>query len=338
MIVTNKEKIDLAPAVWLLEDDYDYNDDPYTISATTLIQPLKPLVMAAQNTLAPTDGEVLQKSVDVIDMIGSRMGSALHDSLEQVWRKIDKVQAAMRLLGYPDHVISNIRINPKKGDELVNPNIIPVYIENRSSRRHNIWTISGKYDLVINGQVEDYKSGSVWGYIFDSNRKNYILQLSIYKWLNPSIITDDKGKIHYMFTDWSKTKAKQDKGYPQTRIITKEYVLLSLDDTERFVREKLADIERLIAVDQDALPSCTPEDLWQKDSVWKYYKNPLKKARSTANFDEEGPAYTRWQDDGEQGEVVHHPGEVVRCRYCNMSPICNQAAGYVQSGLLQLED
>ena len=39
--VTNNTNLPLSIAVWLACDDYDYNNDPYTISATTLLKPLK---------------------------------------------------------------------------------------------------------------------------------------------------------------------------------------------------------------------------------------------------------------------------------------------------------
>lgn len=336
MKITNKSKIDLACALWLVQDDYDYNSDPYTISATTLLNPIKPIIMGAQRAVQ-VSSDAQEHSIDVVDIMGSRIGSALHDSLESTWRNPAKVRQGMALLGYPDDVLERVVINPSDALLEEDPDMLAVYIENRSHKKLGKWTISGKYDLIIDGQVEDYKSGSVYGYIFDSNRVQYIWQESIYRWLNPDKITNNKGKIHYIFTDWSKSKSKQDKKYPQTRIITKEYTLKSIEETEAFIQNKLNLLEQHITSNQDQLPSCTPTELWQKDSVWKYYKNPQNKARSTANFKNDGEAYSRWQDDGEIGEVVHHPGEVVRCKYCQSCPTCNQAKGYIQSGLLTLD-
>lgn len=329
--VTNKLKIAIAPAVWLLEDFYDYNDDPYTISATGLLNPIRPIILSAQ---AKAEDE---HKIDVVDMMGSRIGSALHDSLEDCWKDPQRVKASLKKLRIPQHVIDNIRINPNELDVKTNSKIIPVYIENRASRKLGKWTITGKYDLVIEGEVQDYKSGSVWGYIFDSNRADYIMQGSIYRWLNPEKILMNTVTIHYIFTDWSKVKSLQDKKYPQTRIMSQQYTLHSPEFVENFITTKLGKLETLIAAPQKDLPLCTPEELWQKDAKWKYYKNPNKTDRSTANFDDAASANTRWANDGAVGVVKEFPGEVVRCKYCSSIEICTQAQEYIKTGLIKFE-
>ena len=59
--------------------------------------------------------------------------------------------------------------------------------------------VSGKYDLVLDGQLSDYKSTSVWTYIYGSKVEDYIKQGSIYKWLSPDKITSDYININYIF-------------------------------------------------------------------------------------------------------------------------------------------
>jgi hypothetical protein len=330
--ITNKARLEIAPALWLLEDFYDYNPDPHVISATGLLSPVRPIILASQ---AANDDH---HSMDVLDLVGSRMGSALHDSLEDCWKDVNRVRAGLKQLKIPQKVIDRVRINPNKLDLVTNPLLIPIYIENRASKKLGKWTISGKYDLVFDGEVQDYKSCSAWAYVFDSNSADYILQGSIYRWLNPDKITKDTVRIHYIFTDWSKSKALQDKkSYPQTRILSREYRLKPMDWIESFMRNKLDTLESLLHAKQKDLPLCTPEELWQKDTKYKYYKNPNNTARSTANFDVEQHAQTRWADDGGVGKVITVPGEVVRCKYCNSMEVCEQAAGYIKSGLIKFE-
>ena len=333
-VITNKAKISLAPAVWLLEDDYDYNADPYTISATTLLKPIRPIILNAQAMLTAGDSE---HEIDLVDMIAARMGQALHDSLEHAWKKPKHLEKALELLKIPKSVRKNIIINPTKSDFEQRTDVIAIYIENRSSRKLGKWTVTGKYDLVMDGQVEDYKSTSVWGYIFDSNTEDYAMQGSIYRWLNQDKITKEKISIHYIFTDWSKVKAKQDPKYPQTRLLTKEIPLKNVHWVEDWMRQKLNKIEALIDADQSDLPLCTPEELWQKEAKWKYYKNPANITRATKNFDNERDAQALYMDHGSVGKIVHIPGEVVRCKYCSSIEKCEQAAGYIKSGLIKFD-
>jgi hypothetical protein len=328
MNITNEHNISLALAVWLAADNYDHNPDPYVISATTLIQPLKALVLVSQNA-------GIQRALDISSLIPSRMGTALHDSLEAAWKDENALNIAFETLGL-SKVRDRVYINPADDADLP-ADAIRIYLENRSARKIGKWTITGKYDLVMDGKLADYKSTSVWTYIFGSNDSKYAEQGSIYKWLNPTKITEDKMDIHFIFTDWSGVKAKEDPKYPQIKVLTKEFFLDPPEVTESKITDKLAQLEQYMGCeDQGEIPACTPEDLWQKDPVWKYYKNPNSTARSTKNFDNEGDAIQRLNEDGGVGKIVHYPGEVVRCRYCNACDICDQAQGYLAQGILKL--
>jgi len=61
------------------------------------------------------------------------------------------------------------------------------------------------------------------------------------------------------------------------------------------------------------------------DPVWKYYKDPTKKQRSTKNFDNEYEANKKLAEDGFVGEVVKVMGTPKACNYCSARSICNQA-------------
>lgn len=113
--------------------------------------------------------------------------------------------------------------------------------------------------------------------------------------------------------------------------------LLTIPETERFILDKLMDIETQGALtDQGLMRRCSPKELWQSDPVWKYYKNPKNKNRSTKNFDNKNDAYARLSEDGSVGVVVEVPGEVKYCPYCPAIGACEQADQMVQSGLLKI--
>lgn len=326
MKYTNDHNIDLALAVWLLYDDYDYSSNPKTISATTLLQPLRSIILSIQHEV--------DASVDISKLIASRMGSALHESLEVKW-KAPGLKEKLEALGLKG-IANRIIVNPDPEELDNNPDLIPVYVENRTIRTVGDWSVTGKYDIVMAGQPQDYKSTSVWAWVFNSNEEQYKMQGSIYKWLNPTIITADTMKIHYMFTDWSKSLALQNKNYPQLRMLSKEYPLLGEADTDYYIKTKLNEIDRLIDAEQDELPRCTPKELWQSEAKWKYFKNP-NATKATKNFDTEEAALERFNSDNGVGKVIEVPGEIKRCKYCNALSVCEQGQDYISEGLVNLD-
>ena len=323
---TNKHDVSLALAVFLMYDKYDYDDRSESVSATGLIRPLRQLVLSQQN-------KELMKTVDISDLVASRMGSAIHDGCEEAWKDPANIAKALKVLGASDTAIASIRVNP----EVINEGEVPVYVEQRAEKEIDGMVVTGKYDLVMDGTLNDYKSTSVWTYIYDSNADSYTKQGSIYKWLNPDKITSDYININYIFTDWSAAKAKQDpKQYPQQRVLTKPYPLWSNSETEHWIQNKLAAYSRLADTPQSGLPECSDEELWASKTVYKYYKNPSAMTRATKNFPTMDEALSRKSSDGDVGTVVTVPGEVKACRYCPVVGICEQAERMLQDGRLNL--
>ncbi len=321
---TNKDNVSLPLAVWLMHDDYDYDTRDNVISATALLKPIRALVLIDQH-------KGLDKSVDIMSLVSARMGSAIHAIAEKAWTNranISKALQALQVSNLDDKLV----INPDK----VKEGEIPIYVEQRHEKEIDDYIISGKYDLIVDGTVSDYKSTSVWSYIFDSNALKYTQQASIYKWLVPDRITDNSVHIQYIFTDWSASQAMRDSSYPQTRVLTKEYPIWSTEQTKFFISEKIKLLKQYKDSPQEDLPECTKEELWESETKYKYYKNPAKMARATKNFDTLNEANVRLANDGGVGTVVTVPGEVKACRYCEVSDVCKQAQNLIQQGRLVL--
>ena len=326
---TNKYNISLALTAFLMYDDYDHDSRPNAISATTLLKPIRQLVLIQQN-------KQLKKTVDISEFAASSMGSAIHDRCERAWTNLDNIAEALKALGASDEAISTIKINPIK----VNEGDIPVYVEQRTEKELLGFIIPGKFDLVLDGTLNDFKSTSVWGYIFDSNAENYTIQGSIYRWLNPDKVTNpDYININFIFTDWSKMRARQDsRGYPQQRVLTKKYPLWSMSATEDWIKHKLKIYTEHIELSQDKLPKCTDKELWAGETVHKYYKNPANITRATKNFKEHEyqEALDRKASDNDVGIIKTVKGEIKACLYCPVVEICDQAKELVQTGRLTL--
>jgi hypothetical protein len=322
-VITNTSDISLALAVWLLHDEYDYIDKPNYISATSLMKPLRHIV------LAPRVDKAAQPP-DVEEFIARAMGHSIHDAIERAWTKGHS--RALKLLGYPNSLIERIKVNPTDEEVRGSNSIIPIYLEQRAFREFKGFTIGGKFDLVTDGIVQDAKSTSAFTWVKGGKDDDYRLQMSLYRWIDAAQplpkITEDYGRINFIFTDWQKVQARTNPKYPQKRVEHKEIPLLSLKETETWVENKLALIQRHKDTPEAHLPECSDEELWRSDPVHKYYADPAKTSgRSTRNFDSLVEARTFQAEKG-KGTVITVPGEPKRCAYCEAFSVCTQKDRY----------
>jgi hypothetical protein len=318
-VITNTSDISLALAVWLLHDEYDYQNMPNYISATSLMKPLRHIV------LGPRVDRVSQPA-DVADFIPSVLGSSLHDSIEKAW--IKGYAKSLKMLGYPDSLIEQVRINPPDSVARDNPDITPIYLEQRMFREFKGFNIGGKFDMVTDGIIQDTKSTSAFTWVYGGRDDAYQLQMSIYRWLDAAQplpkITADYGQINFIFTDWQKFSAKTNPKYPQKRVESKQIPLMSLADTEAWIFSKLSQIQKYKNTPEPLVPECSEEDLWRSDPVFKYFSDPSKTSgRSTKNFDTLNEAHAFKAEKG-KGVVITAPSIPKRCGYCDAFSICSQ--------------
>lgn len=322
MKITNLSNVPLALAVWLAHDEYDYVLDNGYISATRLMKPLRHIILPSRVPLE-------ERQADIADFIATTLGHSLHDSIEKAWTNGHKL--ALKKLGYPQAAIDAVLINPTPEQLKANPNCIPVYLEQRGVREIKVngvvYKIGGKFDMVLEGLVQDFKSTTAYSWTTGTKDDDYRLQMSIYRWIHPDKITEDFGRINFIFTDWVKFMARSNPNYPQSRLEYKDIDLMSMDETEQWIHNKLAAIQRYSNVVEKDLPYCTNEELWLSDPRYKYFSDPLKAqvpgARSTKNFDTLAEANAFMSEKG-KGTVVTVPGEAKRCGYCDSYDICTQ--------------
>lgn len=324
---TNQFNIPLSVCVWLATDHYDHDARNNHISVTALLKSDRQIVLATR--IPPKDS-----IPDVSGLVASRMGTAIHDHIEIAWTQ--NYKSALKNLGYPQRVIDRIRVNPEK-DEL-GPDVIPVYLERRSEKEIDGYIISGKFDFVGEGRVEDFKSTGVYSYINKTKDEDYIMQGSIYRWLNQDIITQDTMAIQFIFTNWNAMEAARgrDNGYPQNKTMEYKLQLKSIAETEAWIKAKLHSIKTYLTAADENIPLCNEKQLWRKETVFKYYKNPAKMTKSTKNFKEVAEARIRLITDGNVGVVVEKPGEVVACKYCDAYDICQQKDTLIANGELKI--
>lgn len=324
--LSNVYQLPLSMALFLADDNYDgRSPDPYNISVTTLLKSTRQIVL----------GKRLPDNLmmDISENISSRLGQAYHKAVEDAW--LNKPQETMKKLGYPSRVIKNIKVNPTAEDFKDNPDLLAVYVEQRTEKKVGKWTITGQFDFIVLGVLEDIKSTSVYGYLNQSNTDKFIKQGSLYKWLNPTLVTEDYMLINYIFTDWSGGRARTDKSYPSLKMMPQKLKLKSATEMDKFVKNKLKEVEKNIDKPEADLPYCSDEDLWRSPTVYKYYAKP-DSTRSSKNFDSlyEAQSYAVTKSTG---RIEIHKGEVKACKYCAAYTICSQKDEYLASGELKLK-
>lgn len=321
--ITNNSNIPLALAVWLVNDDYDYIQGVENyISATKLMKPTKQIILASR---IPQE----EQTTDVEDFISRAMGHSFHDSIEHAWK--NKYKQNLKKLGYSDHVINGVLINPTPEQLMTTENPIPVYLEYRSIRAINGYSIGGKLDTCIEGILHDYKSTSAYAWLKGTRDEDFVKQGSIYRWLNPEIVTHDFIRICFIFTDWQRAMANSNPAYPQKKLLFKDIPLWSLEKTEEYIKGRLTEITSSIHKDEKDIPECTDEELWRSEPVYKYYANVNNlTGRATKNFDNPNEAKQYQISKGGVGTIITVPGLVKRCGYCDAFQICQQARRYIE--------
>ena len=321
----NGHNLDLSVALWLATDDYAHNSE--VISVTKLIKSVRQIVLASR---VPEE----ERTVDVVNLLASRMGTAIHDSIEKSW--VHSYKKSLAALGYSKQIIESVMINPSQEDLDNNPDKIPVYTERRTQKDIGGYTLSGEYDFCAEGRVEDFKSTSTYVYMKGVKDEEYRLQGSMYRWLDPETITQDEMAIQFVFTDWKRSEAARNPDYPSTPVKAYQIPLLSYEETEQWIKDKLAQVSANMDTPEPELPRCTTKDLWQDATVYKYYADPVSATlgkKSTKNFTSSQAAHEHMGNKG-KGIVIDVPGKVKACNYCEGFSACTQKDEYIRAGLL----
>ena len=134
--------------------------------------------------------------------------------------------------------------------------------------------ISGKFDRIKDKKITDYKVTSAWSVVYDSRSKEWVEQLSIYRWLwfvTHAEELKDKGSIIAILRDWNERDAGKT-NYPKSAMVEIELDLMSLENTHKFISEKVKAIKDAIKIKDGELPKCTNEERWWNEKKKVYNK------------------------------------------------------------------
>lgn len=300
--------------VWLATETYSGKGHDRMISATDLLKSVRQFVLSRRvdTTLA---------TPNIHSLIASRIGNAIHAAIENAWVS-PSVTKALEALGLPAH---RYVVNPKGP---VPDGMLAVYVEQRVEKVLDGWVVTGQYDIVVVGQLHDVKTTK--GFVIQKrlHDKKWAMQGSIYRWLNPEVITDDSVVIECVVLDWTAADAASSPEYPQSQWVSLRLQLKSIQETESFVRTKLAQITQHLNTPEPELPECTDEDLWRGETEFAYYANPEATGRCTKKFATRHDANQHLALKG-KGRVEERPGKPKACAYCPAAPLCTQRLRYL---------
>jgi hypothetical protein len=213
-------------------------------------------------------------------------------------------------------------------------------IEQRIHSEIDGWHISGAVDLqIVNADgsisVRDYKTTSAWAVMND--KIEWEQQLNIYAWLierEKKLPVRDLG-IVAIIRDWSRREAGNREGYPEAPVKELPIKLWAPEERESYVLHRIAQHSACeFAIEAgEPLPFCTPEEMWEKPTVYAVRKKGNVRAKSL--HQSEAEAISTAEALGKDYEVEIRPGERTRCAtFCAVNTYCQQWRDY-QDGWIE---
>ena len=141
--------------------------------------------------------------------------------------------------------------------------------------------ISGPSDLWWNEVIGDYKTTSVYSFQLGI-KPDWVAQLNVYRYLWHKAGFETKSlKIHAILRDWIRSKAMLDKTYPQIPFITVDIPMWTIEETERYIKN------RICLHQMTPAPPCTDEEKWTRPTTYAVMEKDGKKARRVCKTNEE---------------------------------------------------
>lgn len=245
--------------------------------------------------------------ISVTQLIGPPYQRKLRETVEEIEDVSDRIWS---LIGQSVHTILE-RAYAGKG-----------FVEERLYMDVLGWKVSGQFDVIEDGCLQDYKVTSVWA-VKGATKIEWEQQLNLLRLLavrNGMDITSMR--IIAILRDWSKGKAKT-ADYPEVQVVPVDIPMWTLEQAEAYMRER-------VLAHQDAMPPpCTAVERWQTDDVFAVMKNGRKSAVKL--HDDNFAAAEHAATLGSGHTVVHRPGAYRRCAdYCSVSHSCPQYQSEVE--------
>lgn len=293
MLVTNNHGLPKVLVESIENDAYDSGRPPGCKKYVTISQLVRPPQI---NYLSRIHADELE--VDAADQIWALLGSGFHATRER--------------LSDSSHVL----------------------IEERFYAELAGWTVSGKIDAYDHrdGTLIDYKVTKVYA-TEGEMKQEWARQLQFNGWLmRRQGWETNRLCIIALLKDWSATRARLERDYPQVGVVVLETEPMDDDEVELWVLNRLAELE------QDPPRRCTDSERWCRGGHWAVMKKGLKRARRLLDSYEGAELWRIQQPDASQLSIVEREKEFVRCQdYCHVCRWCPQLAAEAPTTQMPVE-
>jgi len=267
---------------------------------------------------------------DAMDRIWALLGTAVHHILERSEissteaRKL--IEAASILIEQGEDKAAEWikKFVVEKFPDSTNDNVM---LETTLTMNFEGMDISGTIDKFNKeeGILEDYKTCSVWAYVYEESKKKWYAQQNLYAFmLRKRGYEVKEARIVAIFRDWSASKKKMSKDYPPHPVMI---IPIKLYD-EDFMRNYISNRVALHRASEDGnTPDCTGKERWAKGDSFAVKMAGRKKALRVLDKEKFAQAFI----DKEQHKydskmyIESRPGEDGRCdKYCAVAAVCPQ--------------
>jgi len=200
--------------------------------------------------------------------------------------------------------------------------------------RINGTLIYGTPDWYEEYRVVDYKNTSVWKALAAARGEapEWDAQVNIYAQMYREIgFRVDELYIAAILRDWQGSRAMQGGDYPPRPFLMIPVSVWSPERVWYYVVKRIGFHRRAERRPDDELPVCTPEERWEKPTVWAVMLKDRKRARRLLASPEEAELYIQCHLNPKarmRATIVERPGLCVRCAgkprgYCGVNQWCN---------------
>lgn len=191
-------------------------------------------------------------------------------------------------------------------------------------------TVRGHPDYYHEGDLVDMKNCKVWSYIHDSNKWEWTAQLNMYAFMLRHHGFPVKSlSILAVFDDWKPSEARRGGDYPRHRSVVIPIEMWEDKETVRYMETRLQIIRTHLDRETMPLPQCTPEERWEKKTVYAVMKEGRKSAVKL--HETEDAMLKHIEELGAKHYPEIRPGERVRCQdWCSAAPFCAQWQTYLK--------
>ena len=163
--------------------------------------------------------------------------------------------------------------------------------------------------------------------MIDGAKPEWKAQLNIYAFLlEKTGFPVESARVCAMFRDWSKIQALKNPDYPKYQVAILPIVLWDLNETGAYIARRIDAHVKAENLPDDLLPECTPEERWEKPTIYAVKKKGRKSSVRNLTSLKHAQEYIEKNNlDTAIHSIEKRIGESTRCEYyCIVKDFCQQ--------------